>query len=1275
MAAAGPADRSRHWLWAALLVVLTWAVHGSVAPHRGGHNLGPWPDSHEYAAGAQAIAQTGRYFLQLGELRVQPRYPPGTSIFQAAFVALGLPARAAYRVNAGLVAALALLLFGGTRWIAGRFGLLESRSGRRLTGAAAFASGIGFSTSALALERTFVDSDVLAALLATSALAATLAALLSTRPRRSASWFFAAGLCLGGTAAVRPVTALLLTPTLGVFLLGLWADRGLRLAFRGALAVSLGVAVPVLATCWLMWRSGWGALEWTGYRLWVPEFYGEGSRTFQLAFATAGNAHFPIPRLMGSGSAGHAEIAAAVYLGLPLVERHGLGWFWQLAAMLGAFCLAALAWRSRPQRRVLIACIGLGVTWWFIGHALLFSLYFYPDDRFHLAPAALLFPAFCAGGAVLLQRHRRFALCSWPPAAAMLLLGAWRAYDDIKSDPVQGVDASLAEVDREFLAWRQRPRELRWLAPIPFDTVAAQALGLLTSELVEELGELGQLTYAQRHAAHALAVGWVPDRDFQLPTPPGRPAARGPVGAGSNESGRLDLLWQERSARFVSGAPGGVSVEVDLQLLVATGELRLGTAPGDGSATGEPLLQARWLHREAAGADSAPLPLVATALRGFPGGLEVHFVRANPPADLVLRLRSVGASVSIELGGEVAGNAEWLWDLRFPGSAAREVVPGRTQGVLAATGSGWVSLLEDLGRSSARQQRSVSGEGPRSPRFGSAGGLDAQGFAEVQAHLWLTVHAERAMCLPKPAATPATALALASRTPLILAAQRLPRLPTLEGRLPWVLLPLPGNGAGARDPLQAQLLEAAPIAPLEGLAMLTSRLATAPEARFAVLAGSADSTLLQAAAQGADALWIEPASRSQGDVVLPADRPPRTLVAAFFDADGGLRLSAAELAGIVRGDLPAVLLDGSVPEAVLERRILELASFATPLVGRLARARAHGEPLRPSADEAAGPLRFEDGLELHANLSADPRVVRVGDAEYTLAPGGYLARDGDGFLAACVVGALGPQWFSEVPGRFRARRHHPEELPLFVPAQGAWQRLPAGASTGLEHIGLQAHTRWVLAAHGLQAELLPSAEVPQALHIQGPPVRQLTWQEPRSCLELRALALDGRSLPLPGDVLWSSADESVVSVDREGFLRGLAGGRSVVSASSASTGLTAEVAIEVDLVGPPRGLVATWASGRLQAEFEAPGALEAFLLIESLEQKSVLPAQRAAAPGKFFVSLDLPAAPPGYALRPCVHSQDGSPVLGEPLYLLTEEPAAAPATPPASTDGATRAAE
>ena len=81
----------RRLLLLAVLVVpvALWARwHGS--PEAQAPFFHPRPDALEYAASAQSIAQTGRFFLQVGPYRVRPRFPPGWPLLLAPAVRLGV---------------------------------------------------------------------------------------------------------------------------------------------------------------------------------------------------------------------------------------------------------------------------------------------------------------------------------------------------------------------------------------------------------------------------------------------------------------------------------------------------------------------------------------------------------------------------------------------------------------------------------------------------------------------------------------------------------------------------------------------------------------------------------------------------------------------------------------------------------------------------------------------------------------------------------------------------------------------------------------------------------------------------------------------------------------------------------------------------------------------------------------------------------------------------------------------------------------------------------
>jgi hypothetical protein len=96
-------------LLAAVLALALWTRWGWASATEGPRFF-PRPDALEYAASAQAIAQTGEIFLQVGPYRVRPRYPPGWPMVLAVAIRLGAPGDGLWRVAGLFGAALAALL-------------------------------------------------------------------------------------------------------------------------------------------------------------------------------------------------------------------------------------------------------------------------------------------------------------------------------------------------------------------------------------------------------------------------------------------------------------------------------------------------------------------------------------------------------------------------------------------------------------------------------------------------------------------------------------------------------------------------------------------------------------------------------------------------------------------------------------------------------------------------------------------------------------------------------------------------------------------------------------------------------------------------------------------------------------------------------------------------------------------------------------------------------------------------------------------------------------
>jgi len=494
---------------AGVAVAACWStVHGS-----DGTQFGMWPDGLEYAAGAQSIADSGRYYLQIGEHRFQPRYAPGWPLVLAGALLAGVdPEQLAY-VPASFAAAHAVLVlwvaFFALRWLA------ADRAGGDLgPWAGAAVAGLAFALAPLSIHASrHPISDTPAALLANLALVCAVLSLGDAPRRRTFGLCVLAGAAAAAAAAMRPVTAALLVAPAVLLAAATWVRVGPR-SVAGRFALVLAGATPVLvAVCALLVHSGYPFWRWTAYAFWVPEFYTDLPSTFALSHAFSGSQAFVVRGAFG-GPQGHATIGLSVLAGWPS-RFFGLGNAWPALAWLSGALLLGTARRGGTAVRSAVLALAALASWPLV-HFALFSLYFYPAARFYLAPAALA----CAGlGIVVGAGLARSGVTR--VAAVAVALGAFVA-----------LGSELAGVERGQGPW-QRPeirhahaRVPRWLArsdaaraarPLPFDPLVAQALGYLPRSVADSIGAWGALPRSSDHVARLYRNGHL--------RPPPAPAA------------------------------------------------------------------------------------------------------------------------------------------------------------------------------------------------------------------------------------------------------------------------------------------------------------------------------------------------------------------------------------------------------------------------------------------------------------------------------------------------------------------------------------------------------------------------------------------------------------------------------------------------------------------------------------------------------------------------------------------------------------------------------
>jgi len=489
-----------------VLPVALWARwHGS--PEAAAPFFHPRPDALEYAASAQAIAQSGRFYLQVGPYKVRPRYPPGWPLLLAGALRSGVDGTDLWRVTgifgAVLAWVVAAVAYGTVRWIGAGPPIFRTAAGGEgpfllagllagwLWALAPVAAGAG---------RT-VLSDEPAALAGVACLLLTgLGLLLTSKPRTAIFCAALGGLCLGLSATMRPIAACLLAPPLGVLLIAVTAGvrrSGVRLLLPRLAAWILGAAISPTAVMILLHHSGLRPTEWSGYAFWVPERYGRLSDTFNLSYALKPDEDFNLGT--ESEPLSHLGIAARVLLGLPgLRARHSLGLVWPLLGWIAAVPLFRAArrcgrrkGREKAAAADLAPWIATALFLWVAGHVVVFSLYFYPTSRFYLGPLALctaLFASACGLGWTHPGLRTRVPAVL---ATLLALLLTVRGWTDLQKEPLP--EEQDERTRSRFARWKDRGDDERAGRIVPFDPLFAQALGFLPPDVVESVHVWGTL--------------------------------------------------------------------------------------------------------------------------------------------------------------------------------------------------------------------------------------------------------------------------------------------------------------------------------------------------------------------------------------------------------------------------------------------------------------------------------------------------------------------------------------------------------------------------------------------------------------------------------------------------------------------------------------------------------------------------------------------------------------------------------------------------------------
>lgn len=461
-----------------------------------GETFVPWPDAVEYVAGAQTIADQGRFFLQLGAFEVRPRYAPGLSMLLALPLALGVEATDLWRYKAALGSLLAGLLGVSVASVL----VFRGHSANLGLVFGLFATLFWLILPINLFQASMILADEVAALLLFSGLA--LLAVAQIKKSSSPGVAAMAGLALGTVAITRFVGLLLLIPSVVLVIAACWHEIDRRRLGRILVIAGVASLLPILAAAWLLHSSGFPPFELTAYRFWVEKYFSHWQQTFNLDYALQGHARSGLP---GGEVQPHLHFGAEVLLGLPSVRSwDAFGKLWPAMAWLcGLVWLVKQRVVPAKRTRTLLMAAALGAVP--IGHLIFFSLYAFLSGRFYGAPLLICALVFWTAIAELTRRGKGSRLL----AALILSVTVWGIFETVGRAPLTLADLPNPNptVLAAYRTWLGQSDLSRQSSEMPFDPLRVQALGGFKAAEVARIhlwGRLPMIEHTRRLSRHGL---------------------------------------------------------------------------------------------------------------------------------------------------------------------------------------------------------------------------------------------------------------------------------------------------------------------------------------------------------------------------------------------------------------------------------------------------------------------------------------------------------------------------------------------------------------------------------------------------------------------------------------------------------------------------------------------------------------------------------------------------------------------------------------------------